>query len=129
MTYNQFKRIRIIMAAVMAMIVSFAINLQSWIFATIAVLLAVLLSMIVIFSAKKQVKDVLADERDYYIAGKAARYALSAFCVLGAILSFYFMVINKSANAEAIGSVLAYSVCGLMLLNSVIVIYFQRNEK
>lgn len=129
MTYNQFKRIRIVMAAVVAMIVSFAINLQSWIFATIAILLAILLSMIVIFSAKKQVKDVLADERDFYIAGKAARYALSVFCVLGAILSFYFMIISKDINAEAIGSVLAYSVCGLMLLNSVIVIYFQRNEK
>lgn len=129
MTYDQFKRIRIVMAAVVAIIVSFAINLQSWIFATIAVLLAVLLAMIVIFSAKRQVKDVLADERDYYIAGKAARYTVSVFCVLGAILSFYFMVLSKDANAEAVGSVLAYSTCGLLLLNSAIVIYLQRNEK
>lgn len=125
MTYNQFKKVRIVIAALVAMIMSFAVNLQSWVLAIADVLIA----MAILFALKNQVKDVLADERDFYIAGKAARYALSTFCVFGSILSFYFMVLSKDANAEAIGSVLAYSVCGLMLLSSVIMIYLQRNAK
>jgi uncharacterized membrane protein len=113
------------MAALVAIIMSFAVALQSWVLAIADVLIA----MAIMISAGKKVKDVLADERDLYIAGKAARYALSAFCVLGAILSFYFMALSKDTNAEIIGSIFGYSICGLLLLNSVIVIYLQRNEK
>jgi uncharacterized membrane protein len=125
MNYDQFKVMRIVTAMIVAIIMSFAVTLHSWILAIADVLLAI----VIIFAAKKQVKDVLADERDYYIAGKAARYALSIFCIIEVIFAFYFMVLSKDTNAEVIGSVLAYSTCGLLLLNSLIVVYLQRNEK
>jgi uncharacterized membrane protein len=125
MNYNQFKKIRVIVAALTAVVMSFAVVLQSWPLA----IADVLISMAVMLVAKSQVKNVIADERDYYIAGKAARYTQAIVCIMGAILTFYFMALSKNPAAEAIGSVLGFCVCSVLMLNSIIVIYLERHEK
>jgi uncharacterized membrane protein len=126
MNYKQYRNLRIITAAVLAGIISHAVVFNNYILA----ISAVLVGMAVMFFVKKQVKDILADERDYEIAGKSARYAMGIFSVTGSVATFFFMF-QREANPfyETMGSVLAYSVCGLLLLYSFIFIYFQKYAK
>lgn len=123
MNYKQYRILGMVVAAVLAVVISQAIVLNSYILA----LSAVLIGMLVMFFIKKQVKEILADERDYEIAGKSARYAMGIFSVIGAVLTFFFMFQRQvNPSYEIIGSTLAYSVCGLLLTYSIAFIYLQR---
>lgn len=126
MDYKQYRTARIIIAALIAVVISQAVIFKSYILA----LFAVLIGMLVMYFIKKQVKDILADERDYNIAGKSARHAMGIFSIVGAAATFFF-VFQRDGNPayEIIGSVLAYSVCGLLLLYSIIFIYLDKYGK
>jgi len=102
-----------------------AVIFNNYILAAIAVISAVA----VIFVSRKKVKGVLTDERDYAISGKAAKLSLSIFSVGGAIVTFIFMSL-RSMNPiyEITGSVLAYSVCALLLLYSAIFTFYEKQN-
>ena len=126
MDYKQYRTSRIIVTGFLAIAMSQAIILNSYIFA----LFAVLIGTVAMFFIKKQLKDILSDERDYAIARKSARYAMGIFSITGAVATFFFMFQRDIGPVyETIGSILAYSVCGLLLLYSTIFIYFERYGK
>ncbi len=125
MTQKSFKFVRIITAFLLAMIMAQAVIFNNYILAIVAVISAVA----VIFISKKKVKGVLTDERDHAIAGKAARLSLSIFSVAGAVITFVFMSLrNANPVYEAVGSILAYSVCALLLLYSVIFTFYEKQN-
>jgi uncharacterized membrane protein len=117
MNFKQYRNFKIIVALVLAVIISQAVIMDNYILAIIAVLTA----MILVFLAKQTVRGVLADERDYEIAGKSARYSLGIFSVTGA-LAMLFFTFSKTEDIVfgVIASTLAYSVCALLLLYSII---------
>ncbi len=125
MNYKQYRNFRIITAMLLAAVMSQAVIFNNYILAIFAVIAA----MAVMFTVKKKVVDVLADERDYQNAGKAARYSLGIFSALGAVLTMFFMFQRSVDPAyEIIGSTLAYSVCGLLLLNSIVFMYYAKQN-
>jgi uncharacterized membrane protein len=68
-----------------------------------------------------QTTTVLADERDYQVAGRASRYALIAYAWLGAIGTFVLMAISKGEGAlYDLSQYLSFSVLFLLLLNAVL---------
>ena len=74
---------------------------------------------------KKQLKteDVLADERDYKIAGDSARYTIYIYAFIGVIGAFVLMAISqKEGLLYILSQYLAISVCFIMILNSIIFI-------
>jgi uncharacterized membrane protein len=125
MNNKQFKIFRIILAMILAIIISQAIILENFILAIFAMIVAVVLMIFV----RKKVKDIIADERDYKIAGSAARYAITGFSAVAVGFMFFFMSQKQNPVYEAIGSTLAYSVCGLMLTYSLIFIYLRKYAK
>jgi len=126
MTAKTFLVFRLIAAALIASVVSVSMVRGDY----IVPLLTVLTFAILLYAMKKKVKDVIEDERDYAIAGKAARWAITIFA---AIASLPIIVLFSQRQAdpvyEAVGSALAYSVCGLMLLYSLLFKYFQSRGK
>jgi uncharacterized membrane protein len=123
MTFKQFKWAKVAIAAILAMVISQAIILNSYILASIAIIIAILFMVIL----RWQVKEVLADERDYKIAGDVARWTLSIFSVLGWLLSFVMIMLrNVNPEYEAAGFVLAYATCGLLVIHLIVNLVFRR---
>jgi uncharacterized membrane protein len=126
MTYKNFRAIRVVIAFFLAMIIAQAVIFSNYILAAFAVAAAVA----VIFIARKKVDEVLSDERDLQIAGKAARLSMSIFSVIGAVATFILLAERQASPFyDAVGSTLAYSVCSLLLLYSAIFIYYEKYEK
>jgi uncharacterized membrane protein len=93
------------------------------------ILLAV--ASLVLMYLRKSVKGVLADERDYQVAGKAALLAIQVCSWIGAVIMFVLYAFSdKNIIFEPIAMTLAFSVCVLMISYSLIFKYFiRKNEK
>jgi len=126
MDFKQYKTLRIVIAFILGAMMSQAIILDNFFLAVFSVAFA----MTIILIARRQVKEVIADERDYQIAGKAARYAMSAFSVVSVFVMF-FLIFWPQQNPvyDAIANTLAYSVCSLLLLNSAIFIFLNKHHE
>jgi len=125
MTIKQFTWAKIAVAAILAIVVSQAVILNSYILGIVAVIIAMLLIIIL----KKQVNEVLADERDYKIAGDAARWTLSIFAVGGWLISFAFIALRKThPGYEDIGFTLSYAICALLVVHLIVTSFFRRTD-
>ncbi len=124
MTAKQFSYFRLAIAAILAGVVSVSVVIGNYLVPIIAVLTTVILMIFI----KKTVKEVLEDERDYQIAGKAARYAMIIFSGIAGLMTILFFAFRQiDQEFETIGSVLAYSVCALLIFYSLIFNYLSRD--
>jgi len=117
MTIKKYRNIRIILVIALAMLFSQAIIYQNFYLAMGLMIVASLL----IYSMRKNVKEVLADERDYEQGGKAALLAMQIYCWIGAVAMFALKsqaYINPTYDIVA--NTLAFSICIFMLLYSFI---------
>lgn len=115
MTFKQYTWIRLVVAACLAAVISQAVVLKNFYLGGAAMLIGVLLML----AAKKQVSEVVADERDYKLAGEAARWTMTVFAVLGSLGSFLLLTARGYyPEFEVAGSVLAYAVCALLIVYS-----------
>ncbi len=126
MTAKRFIVYRLISVMILAGIVSASISINNYILPIVAVIIF----LIVFHSMKKQVSEVLEDERDYNLAGKASRYAVSIFSGMASIIIIVlFAFRSRNPIYEIVGLTLAYSICALLLLISILFKYFQKYEK
>ena len=115
MTFKQYTWIRLVVAACLAAVISQAVVLKNFYLGGAAMLIGVLLMLV----AKKQVSEVVVDERDYKLAGEAARWAMTVFAILGSLGSFLLLTARGYyPEFEVAGSVLAYAVCALLIVYS-----------
>jgi len=121
MTLKQFKIIKIIIVIALAIIVSQSVVNKNY----IIFLMAFALSIIVLYFIRQRVKEIIADERDYEIGGKAARTAMQIFSWIAVVIMLVFYSI-KDINPiyEAVVLTLSYSVCFLLLSYSLIFKYY-----
>lgn len=123
MTLKQFKTFKLIMVFIMAFITSFSVVRGNYIIP----LIVLTLSAIVLYYFRRRVKEVIADERDYQVGGKAAGTAIQLFSWIGliAMLAFYS---QKDANPvyEAIGFTLSMSICFLLIVYSLLFKYYYK---
>jgi uncharacterized membrane protein len=125
MTQKNFKFIRILTAVFLGIIMAQAIIFDNYVLALVAIVGAVL----VILTARKKVAGTLVDERIISIGGRAARMAITVFGIGGAALSFILMTLRSTGSAyEVAGSVLAYSVCVVLILYSVLFKYYEKQN-
>jgi uncharacterized membrane protein len=117
MTAKQYSGILLGTTAFISGTVAYAIASNNWAY-TIPV---VAVGMLIIFSVKKHVKEVVSDERDLANAGRAARYAILAYAVIAAVLSLVlFSLREQNPHFEATASALSYSACAVMILQGLI---------
>jgi len=123
MSLKQFKIIKLIVVFTLAFIVSQSVVSGNYIIP----LMSLAFSIIILYFVRQRVKEVVADERDYEIGGKAARIAMQVFSwiAVAAMFIFYSMR-NTSPVYEAIAMTLSYSVCFLLLLYSLIFKYYYK---
>lgn len=126
MTIKRFLIYRLILTMILAGIVSFSISINNYL-----VPIATVATFVILFYAmRKKIKGVMEDERDYELAGKAARYAMTIFAsIVGLVVIILFAQRQANPIYEIVGSALAYAVCGLLLAYSVLFKYFQSRGK
>lgn len=105
--------------------ISISINYKNWYLAVLCILAA----LVLLIALKKRVKEVLYDERDYIIAGKAARLTISIYAMICAVLGIILYIIAKeNLVLFGVSNTLLYSACFLIFLNSILFkIYEKKN--
>lgn len=128
MTKKQYLFCRLAVVVVLSFSISTSLSLGNYYLPLVFMLTA----MAVLYYCRKQLKtkDILVDERDYQLAGRAARYAIFIYGWLGAIGTFILMALaDKQDNLYIISQYLAFSVCFLMLTNALIFHYLSGRGK
>jgi len=127
MTKNTYTICRLAIVILLSGTISLSINLENYWLPLILTVTAVA----ALLQCKKEYakKHVIADERDYKIAGDAARYSIYAFAWIGTIGTFALMAFShKEGMLYLLSQYFAFSVCGLLLLNSVLFAYLNRRQ-
>lgn len=110
----------------LGIIISLSVNYGNWYLPVIAIIAA----FAFLFTLKAKVKEVIADERDYKIGGKASQTAMTIYTLLSVIFGIILYIAGRGNEALfAAGNVLLYSACFLMLLYSFLFrIYIKKDE-
>ncbi|MDD5041076.1 MAG: DUF2178 domain-containing protein [Candidatus Peribacteraceae bacterium] len=123
MTLRQYTTFRIIIAMCLSAFIASSVVRHEYFWPVVAMVIA----MIVLLALRSRVKEVLADERDYAIGGRAARWAMQIFSLAAVALMFLFLWKGEQdPQMTVVAHVLAYAVCALMLLYSLLFRLIQR---
>lgn len=123
MTLKEYQKVRWVFVVITAIIFSQTIYYKNY-FIPIAVLIIV--SLIHLY-LRRQVKETIADERDYALAGRSALITLQVYSWVAVTAMFIFYALRDTNPAyEPIGMTLAFSTMMLLLTNAVIFHYFER---
>ena len=124
MTKKQFTFFRLLVVILLAMTISFLVIEKNYILGMVVIVTG----MVVMYGLKKRVKDVLADERDWRLAGQSAMVTLNIYAVIGTFGGFMLLVLSsRHPELEQLAYLVFYSICALLLLNSFI-FNFYRNR-
>ncbi|MFA5009770.1 MAG: DUF2178 domain-containing protein [Patescibacteria group bacterium] len=123
MTLKQFQIVKLTIAALVAGTISYSITVDNY----IVPMISIAFSIILLVYLRSRVKEVIADERDYEIGGHAARWAMMIFSWT-AVIAMFLLYYEKALNPtfEVVAYVLAYAVCVLMLLYSLLFRYYDQ---
>ncbi|MDD3302453.1 MAG: DUF2178 domain-containing protein [Candidatus Gracilibacteria bacterium] len=114
---KKYNKIRFIIVILIAIIISQSLVYENYIIP----IFVIIIGSLILFFIRGKVKEIIADERDYIIGGKAAIYSIQIFSWIGAISMFilyYFQ--NSYPIFETIAQTLGFLICFLMLLYSFI---------
>lgn len=117
MTLKKYQKIKLIITVVIAVIFSQAILYQNYLIPLATLVVA---SLVLIY-LRRQVKEVIADERDYTNAGKSASLAIQIYSWISVVAMFIlYSFKNLNPAYEPIAMTLAFSTCLLMFVYSLI---------
>ena len=117
MTLKKYHQIRLIVVITLSILVSQSLVLKNYLIPAFAVVIASLTLMLF----RRQVKEVLADERDYANAGRAAFLAIQVYSWLTVIPMFILYAFrDTNPGYEPVALTLAFSTCILMIMYSLI---------
>ncbi len=127
MTLKKYNVYRLVIIILLSISISVSISLQNYYLPIIFVISASL----AMYYCRKQLRTekVLVDERDYQVAGQAARYTLYIFAWLGAISTFVLMALSKdNQSLFDLSQFIAISICFILLLNALIFKYLSKKK-
>ena len=117
MSQKRYLTCKLLTVMVLAVIVGAAVNLGHYFLP----LLAMVAAWGFLYGLKGKVKAVLADERDYLTAGKAARISLTAYALTMSLIGVVLMALSQSEpSLELPALLIVYPLCGLIVLNAVL---------
>jgi len=117
MTLKKYQQIKLIITVAIAIIFSQAILYQNYLIP----LATLVVASLVLIWLRRQVKEVIADERDYALAGKSASWAIQIYSWV-AVVAMFVLYAFKDLNPsyEPVAMTLAFSTCLLMFIYSLI---------
>jgi uncharacterized membrane protein len=126
MTKKSFSIYRIIIVALLSIIISLSVVYGNWYVPIISLLAA----WISIYFLRNKIKEVVADERDYRVAGKASGLAIKIYTLISVILGMVLYIAEReNAVLFAMGSAFLYSACFLMLLYAILFKIYEKKDE
>ncbi|MDD5750620.1 MAG: DUF2178 domain-containing protein [Candidatus Pacebacteria bacterium] len=125
MTQKTFSIYRIVVVMVLAATVSVSVNMGNWYWP----LASMAASWILLHALRKRVKEVMIDERDHTMAGKASGLAMRVYLLLSVVSGMIIHVVSKDPAMFSIAATLLYSACFLMVLYAVFFKIYERKDK
>lgn len=125
MSKKTFLFYKIFTAFFLGILTAVSVNYGNWYLPVIAVVAGFFL----LYALKGRVKEVMEDERDYKIAGDAARWAMTIYTAISVIAGLILYIACKNNSALfAVGNVLLYSACFLMYLYAILFKIFAKKD-
>jgi uncharacterized membrane protein len=89
---------------------------------------AVIVGLVLLYLLRRQVREVVEDERNYKISEKASRFAIQVFALVAAISGVTLIAVstNDSALLREVGLTLAFCACGILILYLISYAYHSR---
>jgi uncharacterized membrane protein len=125
MTKKSFSIYRIVAVSIVTIIVSISVNYGNWYLPVISVMA----SWLLLYKLRRKIKEVIADERDYIVAGKASGLAMNVYLLVSVIIGIILYSIGRENVALFnIATTLLYSACFLMVLYAVLFKIYERKD-
>ncbi len=125
MTKKAFSIYKIIAVIIVTIIVSVSINYGNWYLPVISIMA----SWLFLYTLRRRVKEVIADERDYIIAGKASGLAMKIYISFSVIIGLILYSTGKENEILFnIATTLLYSACFLMIFYAVLFKIYERKD-
>ena len=123
MTLKRYQAIKLTMVVVIAIVVSRSIVFENYLIPIATIVAA---SLILLY-LRRGVAEVVADERDRLVGGKAALLTIQIYA-WAAVIAMLILHASRQLNPayEAIALTLAFSTCVLMLLYALIFRYYEQ---
>ncbi len=126
MTFKQFKVVKLSIVIILSILVAQFVVSGNF----IGPIIVVAIASVFLFYSRSRVKEVVADERDYAIGGKAARWAIQIYSWVTIVVMFTLYAKQDIGSAFGIiAQTLAYSICFLLIAYAVIFRYLNGHEK
>lgn len=123
LTTKQYQKIKLATVIILAMVFSQSIIYKNFF---IPVALLVVGSLVLLY-LRKQVKEVIVDERDKVSGGKAAMLAIQIYAWIAVVAMFLlYSLVDLNPYYNSIAMTLAFSTTILMLIYSVIFSYYNK---
>lgn len=123
MTKKTFQKYKMAVVVVVGLITGVSVPNDNWQLPIVTIIIAwVLLSFL-----RGRVRDVIADERDYRLVGKASLYAITTYNMLAVIIGLILYISGKhDAVLYSVGNTLLYSVGFLMVIYTILFKIYER---
>lgn len=125
MTKKTFLIYKIFTAFFLGVIIAASVNYGNWHLPVIATLAGFFL----LYALKGRVKEIMEDERDYKIAGDAARWAITIYIAISVVAGLILYIAGKeNPSLFAAGNVLLYSACFLTYLYAILFKIYSKKD-
>jgi uncharacterized membrane protein len=115
MTLKKYQQIKLAIVVVIAIIFSQSIFYNNYLIPIVTLII----SYLILILLRHQVKEVIADERDYALAGKSASWAIQIYSWIAVVVMFILYTLRDvNPSYEPIAMTLAFSTCILMIIYS-----------
>ena len=124
MTLKTYQNIKIALVIMLAAIFSWSIASRNYILP----LVSLVTGFLVILHIRRQVTEVIADERDYLAGGQAAFVSIQIYSWVAAVSVFVLYAFrDRNAVYEPVAFVLAFSVCLLLAVYGFLYHFFNKS--
>ena len=122
MSYKTYRMIQALIGVALGAITAASIAMENWIIPAVAVII----SLTVMIILRRRVKEIIADERAYTIAEKAARLTVQIVGIGMTITGSILLAISQNTDTDMtqIGFTLIYATCALLVVNYFAYYYF-----
>ena len=125
MTKKTYQIYRLLLLAFVSASISVSLSLHNW-YLSVAIIIAAWKLMYIL---RHRVSGVLADERDYQLAGRAATLAISIYSGVCAIIGMVlYVAYSDNLLLFSIANFLFYSICFLIILYSILFRIYARKK-
>ena len=124
MSYKTFRMIQAFFGMALGGIMGASISQGNWIIPVVAVVISLVIMMVL----RRSIKEIVADERTYDIAGKASRLTLQIVAVGMSLAGAVLLAISRDSSSTMgqIAITLCYATCALLVINYIAYYFYSR---